>query len=488
MSAMDRIFEEAAAEVAAVPGPRWRGEVAGFMGMTIEARGLERRLAMGDKCYAVRRDGTHVLCEAVGVRNGRTLLMALDEIEGVSVGSPVIYDGTSFTIRSSERWIGRVIDGLGRPIDGKGPLPEGEHLTPLKSRPPNAYDRRPVGPRMSSGVRGVDLFSPICRGQRMGVFSGSGVGKSTMLSMFARYADADVIIIGLIGERGREVQEFLQDDLGEEGLARAIVVVATGDQPPLMRRQAAYLTLALAEHQRHLGKHVLCLIDSITRFAMAQREIGLTAGEPPTAKGYPPTVFSELPRLLERAGPGFGDEGDITGVFTVLVEGDDMNEPISDAVRGILDGHVAMSRSIAERGRFPAIDILKSISRSLPQCHSPAENAAREKAIRAQALYENMQEIIRIGAYKRGSDPETDRAIEIFDGLEQLIDQRREERGDTAEAFRRLAQIVGSDGVAQASPRAVDETADVQSVFGDQGGDASPSAIDIRQPVGGASV
>src|SRR5829696_6322924 len=292
--------------------------------------------------------------------------MLFVDLAGVRRGCPAHVRDEIVGVRPSRGWLGRVVDALGRPIDGKGPLPQGPTVRPFRADPPPAHARRRVGAPLDLGVRAMNTFLTVCAGQRMGIFSGSGIGKSVLLSMFARYTAADVAVIGLVGERGREVQEFLQDDLGEEGLARSIVVVATSDEPALMRRQAAYLTLAIAEYFRDEHKDVLVLMDSVTRFAMAQREIGLSAGEPPTAKGYTPTVFTELPKLLERAGPGIG-VGTITGIFTVLVDGDDHNEPIADAVRGILDGHIVMQRSIAERGRFPAINILKSVSRTMPR-------------------------------------------------------------------------------------------------------------------------
>ncbi len=275
----------------------------------------------------------------------------------------------------------------------------------------------------------------------MGIFSGSGIGKSVLLSMMAKYTNSDVNVIGLIGERGREVQEFIEDDLGPEGLARSVVVVSTSDESALLRRQGAHLTLTLAEYFRDRDKHVLCLIDSITRFAMAQRDIGLSGGEPPTSKGYTPTVFAELPKLLERAGPGTG-EGTITGLFTVLVEGDDHNEPVSDAVRGILDGHIVLERSIVERGRYPPVNVLRSISRSMPDCNSEEENRLIGRARGMISVYEDMAELIRIGAYRSGTDPSVDEAIEHRDAIEAFLGQDRHEGSDLAGGYGELLEII----------------------------------------------
>ena len=277
----------------------------------------------------------------------------------------------------------------------------------------------------------------------MGIFAGSGVGKSVTMSMIARFTSADVNVIGLVGERGREVQEFIQDILGPEGLARSVVVVATSDESPLMRRQAAYLTLTVSEFFRDQDMEVLCLIDSITRFAMAQREIGLSAGEPPASKGYTPTVFTELPRLLERAGPGTG-KGAITGLFAVLVEGDDHNEPIADAVRGIIDGHIVLERQIAERGRYPAINLLRSISRAMPGCNTPEENALVMRARALLSTYEDMAELIRLGAYRRGTDPQVDQAIAYNPLLEAFLKQDKDERCDLGTGYAQLAQILNN--------------------------------------------
>jgi flagellum-specific ATP synthase len=314
---------------------------------------------------------------------------------------------------------------------------------PYRNSPPPAHSRKRVGAPLDLGVRALNTFVTCCRGQRLGIFAGSGVGKSVLLSMLARNVDANITVIGLVGERGREVQEFLQDDLGEEGLARSVVVVATSDEPALMRRQAAYLTLAIAEYFRDEDKDVLCLMDSVTRFAMAQREIGLSAGEPPTAKGYTPTVFTELPKLLERAGPGMG-AGTITGIFTVLVDGDDHNEPIADAVRGILDGHVVMERAIAERGRFPAINILKSVSRTMPKSADPAYLPVILRGRQVMATYADMEELIRLGAYRAGSSPEVDEAIALHEPLEGFLRQAKDEVTGLNEGYHQLEQILGN--------------------------------------------
>jgi flagellum-specific ATP synthase len=334
-----------------------------------------------------------------------------------------------------------VVNAMGQPIDGKGPLPGGPAPYPFRASPPPAHTRQRVGAPLDLGVRALNTFITCCRGQRMGIFSGSGVGKSVLLSMLARNVAADVSVIGLVGERGREVQEFLQEDLGEAGLARSVVVISTSDEPALMRRQAAYLTLTIAEFFRDQGNDVLVLMDSVTRFAMAQREIGLSAGEPPTAKGYTPTVFTELPRLLERAGPG-AEQGTITGLFTVLVEGDDHNEPVADAVRGILDGHIVMERAIAERGRYPAINILKSLSRTMPRAADPQYLPVINRARQVMATYADMEELIRLGAYRPGSSAEVDHAIMLHNPFEEFLAQGKNEASTLAEGYQRLDQIL----------------------------------------------
>ena len=347
--------------------PEWTvfGRVTAIQGLMVEVSFGLPSLAVGARVVIDGMQGEHVPCEVVGFRNGRALCLPFKALDGIRMGCRVTTEEGAQFVFPSNGWLGRVVDGFGRPLDGGRPIPQGEVPCALRALPPPAHGRARVGERLDLGVRVINSFATCCRGQRMGIFAGSGVGKSVLLSMMARYTEADVIIIGLIGERGREVKEFLEEDLGAEGLKRAVCVVSTSDEPALMRRQAAYLTLTLAEYFRDQGLNVLCLMDSVTRFAMAQRESGLSSGEPPAAKGYTPTVFSELPRLLERAGPGEEGGGSITGLFTVLVEGDDHNEPIADAVRGILDGHIVLDRRIAERGRFPAVNVLRSVSRTM---------------------------------------------------------------------------------------------------------------------------
>ena len=422
------------------------GRVTASRGNMIEVAGLDGAARTGSHLSIMTPDGPFQV-EVVGFDRGQAQCMSFSDTQGVSIGMYAELQTSKFELRPSALWLGRVINGLGEPVDGKGPIAQGREPRAIKSVPPPAANRARVGARMQTGVRVLDLFVPLCEGQRLGLFAGSGVGKSVMLSMLARWCDCDVAVIGLIGERGREVQEFIEDDLGPEGLARSVVVVATSDESALLRRQAAWTTLAVAEHFRDEGKRVLCLMDSVTRFAMAQREIGLGAGEPPATKGYTPTVFAELPRLLERAGPGLPGQGSITGVFTVLVDGDDHNEPVADAVRGILDGHVVMSRRIAERGRYPAVDVLKSVSRTLPQAQTDEENAIRLKACETLSLFGDMEEIVRLGAYRSGANPQVDRAILLAPQIEQLRGQGKDDPGTIDEAFQALAAIEGvNDG------------------------------------------
>ncbi len=424
------------------------GRVAAVNGLLIEARGGLTRLSVGARAEIERRGERALPAEVVGFRDARALLMPFGPVEGVAPGAEIRILSEAASVRPTLGWLGRIVDAFGRPIDGKGPLPSGIAAYPLRASPPSAHARGRVGERLDLGVRAMDVFTSTRRGQRLGVFAGSGVGKSVLLSMLAREATCDAVVVGLIGERGREVREFIEETLGEAGLKRAIVIVATSDEPALKRRQAAYLTLAVAEFLRDQDLEVLCLMDSVTRFAMAQREIGLAAGEPPTTKGYTPTVFTELPKLLERAGPGpirpdGSEAAPITGLFTVLVDGDDHNEPIADAVRGILDGHIVMSRTIAERGRFPAIDVLKSISRTMPECQAPPERDTVRRAREVLSAYANMEELIRIGAYRAGSDPVIDKAIRLNPALEAFLSQDKTEVTRLAQSFERLDAILG---------------------------------------------
>ncbi|MEQ5870664.1 flagellar protein export ATPase FliI [Sagittula sp. NFXS13] len=443
---MHTAFSELSSLARSIDRTSVKGEVTSALGLVLTVSGLERAVGIGEHC-TVHGSGGAVLAEVVGVDVTGIKLLPFGSWDGVRTGDQVEVTTSGADIRPDDAWIGRVVDALGRPLDDKGHLPEGDRPRALRAAPPPAFARRRVGPRLATRLKVVDAFAPLCRGQRMGVFSGSGVGKSTMMAMLARNAQADVIVVGLVGERGREVQDFLQDDLGEEGRARAVVVVSTGDEPPLMRRQAAWTATAVAEHFRDQGKQVLLLLDSVTRFAMAQREIGLAGGEPPTAKGYPPTTFAELPRMLERAGPGTGDAGDITALYTVLVDGDDMDDPIADAVRGIMDGHIVLDRRIAEQGRFPAVNLLRSISRMLPDCHAPDEYAIYRTARRALARYVDMEELIRIGAYRPSSDPEVDAAIKLYRPLEALLGQSKRDAMEPSETFARLHACLTDAGI-----------------------------------------
>lgn len=432
-----------AEQIGDIDGINIYGRVVGVRGLMVEVAGPIHAMSVGARLVIETGANRSIPCEVIGFSGNNAVVMPFAGLDGVRRGCKAVIANAANLVRPSSAWLGRVVNALGEPIDGKGPLPQGASPMPFRNAPPPAHSRKRVGAPLDLGVRAMNTFLTCCRGQRMGIFAGSGVGKSVLLSMLARNVDAAVSVIGLIGERGREVQEFLQDDLGEEGLARSVVVVATSDEPALMRRQAAYLTLAVAEYFRDEDQDVLCLMDSVTRFAMAQREIGLSAGEPPTAKGYTPTVFTELPKLLERAGPGLG-EGAITAIFTVLVDGDDHNEPIADAVRGILDGHIVMQRSIAERGRYPAINILKSVSRTMPKSADPQFWPVIQKARAVMATYADMEELIRLGAYRAGSSPEVDEAIRLHEPLEAFLRQRKDENASLADGYRQLAQILGN--------------------------------------------
>lgn len=417
------------------------GRVKSIRGLMIEVAGPLAEMPIGGRLDIEGPNGRTIPAEVIGLHDKVALAMPYASTEGLHQGAKAFVRRRAMGIYPHESWLGRVLNGFGEPIDGKGPLLNGARFMPFRADPPPAHSRQRVGRPLDLHVRVLDTFLTTCRGQRMGIFAGSGVGKSVLLSMLARNAASDVAVIGLVGERGREVQEFLQEDLGEMGLSRSIVIVATSDESALMRRQAAYVTLAVSEYFRDDDKDVLCMMDSVTRFAMAQREIGLASGEPPTSKGYTPTVFTELPRLLERAGPGLG-QGSITGIFTVLVDGDDHNEPVADAVRGILDGHIVMERAIAERGRYPAVNVLKSVSRTMPRAADPDYWPVVQKARAILSTYTDMEELIRLGAYRAGSSPEVDEAIRLYPFINEFLSQSKEESTSLRDSYRRLAEIL----------------------------------------------
>lgn len=427
---------------------RYTGKVSAVSGTLVEAVGPVNALVLGAHGVAETRSGS-IPFEVIGFRDGRALMMPFAALEGVYAGAPIEIEPEVGNLRPNHGWLGRVINAFGEPLDGKGDLPSGLTAMPIRGVPPQANARERVGGRIDLGVRALNVFTQVCKGQRLGIFAGSGVGKSVLMSMLAHNAQADVAVIGLIGERGREVKEFIDDVLGEAGLQRAVVVVATSDEPALARRQAAQVTMTVSEYFRDQGLHVLCLMDSVTRFAMAQREVGLAAGEPPTTRGYTPSVFNELPRLMERAGPGVPMNGQpagaITGIFTVLVDGDDHNEPIADAARSILDGHIVMERAIAERGRFPAINVLKSVSRTMPNCCQPGELDIIKSARRAMADYSDMEELIRLGAYARGTNEQVDRAIALHEPLEEFLGQQAHENTSVEDSFTRLETILATN-------------------------------------------
>ena len=409
-------------------GPTRFGKVQSVVGLLVEARGLNA--AVGELCYIYSPDDPlvpRIKAEVVGVRDGTTVLMPLEQTVGLRAGCLVRRSTLPLTIDVGEALLGRVVDANVNPLDNKGPLTLSDEQ-PVHCDPPSPLERRLIDEQLPTGIRAIDAFLPLGKGQRIGIFAGSGVGKSTLLGMIARNAQADINVVALIGERGREVREFISDSLGPEGLARSIVIAVTGEKAAMSRVKGASVALAVAEHFRDQGNDVLLMMDSITRVAMAQREIGLAVGEPPTTRGYTPSVFALLPRLLERAGPAAG--GSITGIFTVLVEGDDMNEPVSDAVRGTVDGHIVLSRDLAQANHYPAIDVLQSVSRLMGRVASPEHQQAAETARQLMASYRQVEDLVNVGAYERGSDPATDRAIEAHPVLTDFLQQHIHEVPD----------------------------------------------------------
>jgi flagellum-specific ATP synthase len=444
MTQSDGPFARAAHALADSDLARRDGRVNDLIGLIIEATGLQ--VEVGEVCHIENgRNRDPVVCEVVGFRRGRTLLMPLGDLQGIAPGTSVRTSGTPLRVAVGNELLGRVLDGLGNPIDGI-PAASAENARSTIAPPPDPLTRPRIRERVGLGVRALDALVPCGRGQRLGIFAGSGVGKSSLLGMIARSSGADVNVIALVGERGREVREFIERDVGD-ALSRSVVVVATSDQPALVRIRAAFTATAIAEHFRDSGKDVLLMMDSVTRFAMAQREVGLAVGEPPATRGYTPSVFALLPRLLERAGTS--EAGSITGLYTVLVDGDDMNEPIADAVRSILDGHVVLTRELAHAGHYPAIDLLASVSRLIGDIVSPEVLAAAQQLRGALAALREKEDLIAIGAYQRGSDPLVDAALMHRAQIESFLRQAVSETSSIEQAdegLLALAAAIAADG------------------------------------------
>ncbi|HCF50486.1 MAG TPA: flagellar protein export ATPase FliI [Syntrophomonas sp.] len=420
-----------------------KGRISQAIGLTLEAVGP--RLSLGELCFIRSNYANHPLtsAEVVGFKNDRILLMPLGEVEGIGPGSELIATGKTLQVKVGMDLQGRVLDGLGQPIDGKGRI-KAEATYPVMNQPPNPMERSRIKEVLPVGVRAIDGLNTVGRGQRIGIFAGSGVGKSTLIGMTARNTAADIIVIALIGERGREVREFLEKDLGTEGLARSVVVVATSDQPALVRLKGAFVATSIAEYFRDQGLDVLLLMDSLTRFALAQREVGLAIGEPPATRGFTPSVFALLPKLLERAGTAA--RGSITGLYSVLVEGDDINEPITDAVRGIVDGHIVLSRNIAAQNIYPAIDILQSISRVMIDLVDDQHMRVANYFRSVLATYEEARDLIDIGAYKEGANPRIDRAITVIEQCQTFLRQDIHEEALFPDTYTALQNIADRQG------------------------------------------
>jgi flagellum-specific ATP synthase len=419
---------------------RVNGKITQIIGLTIESQGPDVRI--GELCtiYPAQSE-TPIQAEVVGIKENKVLLMPLGEVQSIGPGCDVVASGKPITVKAGHQLLGRILDGLGQPLDGK-PLPLGLEEVQTNAKPPNPLTRPRIHTPLSVGVRTIDGLLTMGKGQRMGIFAGSGVGKSTLLGMIARNTTADVNVIALIGERGREVLDFIEQNLGEEGLKKSVVIVATSDQPALIRIKGALTATAIAEYFRDQGKDVMLVMDSVTRFAMAQREIGLAIGEPPTTKGYTPSVFAMLPQLLERAGTG--PKGSITAIYTVLVDGDDMNEPIADAVRGILDGHIVLNRSIGGKGIYPAIDVLTSASRVMTEITSDEHQKAARNFKKLLAAYNDAEDLINIGAYKKGSNRDIDMALRLKPKMDQFLRQGIYETSNFDEAISFLQSQFGA--------------------------------------------
>jgi flagellum-specific ATP synthase len=419
---------------------RSHGRVIQLIGLVIESEGP--MAAVGEICRieSARHDGS-TLAEVVGFRDHHVLLMPLGETRGIHPGSEVVALGTALRVPVGEALKGRVIDGLGRPLDEQGPL-QADGESDLGKPPPHPLKRQRIQNAFCTGIKAIDVFTPCGRGQRLGIFAGSGVGKSTLLGMIASRAEADVNVIALIGERGREVREFLEKDLDEAGRRKSVVIVATSNQPAIARLKGAFMAMAIAEHFRDAGQNVLLMMDSVTRFAMAQREIGLAVGEPPATRGYTPSVFSLLPQLLERA--GMGERGSITGLFTVLVEADDMNDPIADAVRSILDGHIVLTRELATQNHYPAMDVLESVSRLTRELTTPEQQQLASRARETMATHRKNQDLINIGAYPAGTNPGIDLSIQLHEPLKAFLRQAVDQGFSIPQSWSLLGQIMAA--------------------------------------------
>lgn len=417
---------------------RYSGKITKVTGLTIESNGP--MASIGELCYIYPHNSlTPINAEVVGFKEDRILLMPLGEMDGIASGSTVIASGKALSVNVGRELVGRVLDGLGNPIDGKGPI-KTQKFYPVSSIPPNPLERKKIKEPLSLGVKAIDGLLTCGKGQRIGIFAGSGVGKSTLMGMISRNSTADINVIGLIGERGREVREFIENDLKEEGLKRSVLVVVTSDQPALVRVKGAMVTTAIAEYFRDRGMNVMLLMDSLTRFAMAQREIGLAIGEPPVTRGFTPSVFAVLPRLLERAGNS--SYGTITGLYTVLVDGDDLNEPVTDTVRGILDGHIVLTRHLANQNHYPAIDVLASISRVMPNVVTREHIEISNKIKDILSTYKESEDLINIGAYKKGSNKKIDIAIDSIDSINDFLKQEVEKSYTFEETLSMLSSVI----------------------------------------------
>lgn len=437
MNALKEKFEHYSEELNFLNTTEIIGKVSKVIGLIVEA--TLPNGTMGELCNISRRDGSIIRAEVVGFRGNKVLLIPLDETVGIAPGSKVSKSPKPLTTIAGPALLGRVIDGLGNPIDGKGPI-RTNIKQPVYNSPPSPMFRKRIDQNLTTGIKAIDSLITLGKGQRVGIFSGSGVGKSVLLGMIAKYSNAEINVIGLIGERGREVREFIERDLGEEGLKRSVVIVATSDQAAMVRVKASLITTAIAEYFRDQGNNVMLLMDSVTRVAMAQREIGLAAGEPPATKGYPPSVFALLPRLLERTGTS--EKGTITGLYTVFVEADDLDEPISDTTRSILDGHIVLSRKLATKGHYPAIDVLESVSRLRNEVTSDEQKEITNQILETLAIYRDSEDLINIGAYKNGSSPKLDKAIAVNEQINTFLKQNINESFSYEETISKIKTLV----------------------------------------------